>query len=70
MSQVHLGLWVGVWRYPRGEHVVTTGRSSMKIDVAAWSRKRASPETYRVTHATFTFVAIDEEGRPRALDAA
>jgi acyl-CoA thioesterase YciA len=49
--------------------VVATGRSSMKIDVAAWSRKRASPETYRVTHATFTFVAIDEDGRPRPLDA-
>jgi acyl-CoA thioesterase YciA len=47
--------------------VVSQGRSSMKIDVAAWSRKRASEDTYRVTHATFTFVAIDHEGRSRPL---
>ena len=47
--------------------VVGVGRSSMKIDVAAWSRRRASDETHRVTHATFTFVAIDDAGRPRTL---
>ena len=47
--------------------VVSQGRSSMKVDVQAWSRKRASEDTYRVTHATFTFVAIDEDGRPRPL---
>jgi acyl-CoA thioesterase YciA len=47
--------------------VMSQGRSSMKIDVAAWSRKRASEDTYRVTHATFTFVAIDDAGRPRPL---
>ncbi|QJU60441.1 acyl-CoA thioesterase [Sphingomonas sp. AP4-R1] len=47
--------------------VVAQGRSSMKIDVSAWARKRASEDTYRVTHATFTFVAIDNDGRPRPL---
>jgi acyl-CoA thioesterase YciA len=47
--------------------VVSPGRCSMKVDVQAWSRKRASEDTYRVTHATFTFVAIDEDGRPRPL---
>jgi acyl-CoA thioesterase YciA len=47
--------------------VVSQGRTSMKIDVSAWARMRASEEEYRVTHATFTFVAIDRDGRPRLL---
>ncbi|PZU07112.1 acyl-CoA thioesterase [Sphingomonas sp.] len=50
--------------------VIATGRTSMKIDVSAWAHKRASEETYRVTHAVFTFVAIDDEGKSRPLDAA
>ena len=49
--------------------VVSTGRSSMKIEVSAWRRIRAGEETDRVTHATFTFVAIGEDGRPRVIEA-
>jgi acyl-CoA thioesterase YciA len=47
--------------------LVSTGRSSMKINVEAWRRARTSEEEYRVTKAVFTFVAIDAEGKPRAL---
>jgi acyl-CoA thioesterase YciA len=47
--------------------VIHVGRTSMRIDVAAWRRMRAGDETDRVTHAVFTFVAIDDEGRPRAI---
>jgi acyl-CoA thioesterase YciA len=47
--------------------VVATGRSSMKIEVSAWRRVRAGEETDRVTHATFTFVAIGDDGRPRVI---
>jgi acyl-CoA thioesterase YciA len=47
--------------------VIHVGRTSMKIDVAAWRRMRAGDETDRVTHAVFTFVAIDDEGRPRVI---
>ncbi|UAK26442.1 acyl-CoA thioesterase [Sphingomonas nostoxanthinifaciens] len=47
--------------------VVSTGRSSMKIEVAAWRRVRAGTESDRVTHAHFTFVAIGEDGRPRPI---
>ena len=43
------------------------GRTSMRIEVEAWRRERASEETFKVTEATFTFVAIDEAGRPRAI---
>jgi acyl-CoA thioesterase YciA len=47
--------------------LVSTGRSSMKINAEAWRRARTSEEEYRVTKAIFTFVAIDAEGKPRAL---
>ncbi|MDE1568934.1 acyl-CoA thioesterase [Aquabacter sp. P-9] len=43
------------------------GRTSMRIEVEAWRRARASEETFKVTEATFTFVAIDEAGRPRPI---
>jgi acyl-CoA thioesterase YciA len=48
--------------------LMSTGRTSMKIDVTAWRRSRSGPESQKVTHATITFVAIDEQGRPRAVD--
>jgi acyl-CoA thioesterase YciA len=47
--------------------ILSTGRTSMKIAVEAWRRKRASNDYTKVTHATFTFVAIDDDSRPRAL---
>jgi len=47
--------------------LISSGRTSMKIAVEAWRRARITEEEYRVTRATFTFVAIDAEGKPRAL---
>jgi acyl-CoA thioesterase YciA len=44
------------------------GRSSMTIEIEAWRRHRHEEEEVRVTHATFTFVAIDDEGKPRAIE--
>jgi acyl-CoA thioesterase YciA len=49
--------------------LLSTGRSSMKISVEAWRRARVSEDEFRVTRAVFTFVAINAEGRPRALGA-
>jgi len=46
------------------------GRSSMKIEVEAWARRFRTQVREQVTEATFTFVAIDDEGRPRPLDPA
>ena len=48
--------------------VIGQGRSSMKIDVAAWSRTREGEASAKVTDATFTFVAIGEDGRPREIE--
>jgi acyl-CoA thioesterase YciA len=46
------------------EHV---GRSSIKIYVEAWRRRRDDEQMMKVTNARFTFVAIDQDGRPRAV---
>jgi acyl-CoA thioesterase YciA len=45
------------------------GRTSMTIAVEAYRRHRSEDEATRVTEAKFTFVAIDEAGRPRAVDS-
>lgn len=49
--------------------LISQGRTSMKINVEAWRRARITEEEYRVTRAVFTFVAIDSEGKPRAIGA-
>jgi acyl-CoA thioesterase YciA len=50
-------------------HVVSTGRSSMRIFVEAWRRARLETSSQKVTEATFVFVAIDDHRRPIALPA-
>ncbi len=47
--------------------LLSTGRSSMKINVEAWRRARVTEEECRVTRAVFTFVAIDSDGKARAI---
>lgn len=50
--------------YAEVEHV---GRTSMKIHLEAWARRFITNERVKVTDATFTFVAIDDDGRPRPI---
>ena len=50
--------------------VEAVGRTSMKIHVEAWARRFRTQLREQVTEATFTFVAIDDEGRPRPLETA
>lgn len=47
--------------------VVHTGRTSLKIRIEAWRRRREEDISIKVTEAVFTFVAIGEDRRPRAL---
>ena len=47
--------------------VESVGRTSMKICIEAWARRFRTQLREKVTEATFTFVAIDDEGRPRAV---
>ncbi|MEO0664802.1 MAG: acyl-CoA thioesterase [Pseudomonadota bacterium] len=43
------------------------GRSSMRIHVDVWRRPRDVQSSSKVTDADFTFVALDETGRPRDI---
>ncbi|WP_181704406.1 acyl-CoA thioester hydrolase YciA [Chthonobacter albigriseus] len=47
--------------------VESVGRTSMKIHIEAWARRFRSDFREKVTDATFTFVAIDDDGRPRPV---
>jgi len=50
--------------------IAKVGRSSMKIEVEAWARRFRTQIREKVTEATFTFVSIDDQGRPRPLPEA
>ena len=43
------------------------GRTSMKVAVEAWITRMPAGDHMRVTKAIFTFVAIDDVGKPRVL---
>ena len=43
------------------------GRTSIIIAVESWRRERHREEPIKVTEAKFTFVAVDEQGRPRPV---
>ncbi|MDN5567944.1 MAG: acyl-CoA thioesterase [Paracoccus sp. (in: a-proteobacteria)] len=43
------------------------GRTSMRIHIDVWARARYSEKAATVTEADFVFVALDEEGAPRAF---
>jgi len=43
------------------------GRSSMKIHIEAWAVRFRTRRREKVTDANFTFVAIDDDGRPRPI---
>jgi acyl-CoA thioesterase YciA len=52
--------------------VIKTGRTSIRVHVEAWKRPRnhAQAESMRVTEGVFTYVAIDQDRKPRPLPVA
>jgi acyl-CoA thioesterase YciA len=46
------------------------GRTSMKVHIEAWAQRFRTHHREKVTDGTFTFVAIDDEGRPRPIPQA
>jgi acyl-CoA thioesterase YciA len=47
------------------------GRTSITVHMEAWSeRNPADPKLVKVTEANITYVAIDDEGRPRPVPKA
>lgn len=49
--------------------VARTGRTSIAVKVEAWAERRNSALRVKVTEGVFTYVAIDEDRRPRPLPA-
>jgi len=47
--------------------LVGVGRSSMKIEVEAWRRARHCEDSYKVTQAVFSFVAVGDDRQPRTV---
>jgi len=62
----HRPVWVGdvVSIHSRIE---AEGRTSMRIEVEVWITRMPAAEHVKVTEAVFTFVAIDDGGKPRPL---
>jgi acyl-CoA thioesterase YciA len=50
--------------YTAVDHV---GRTSLKIHIEAWAQRFRTHHREKVTDATFTFVAIGADGRPRPV---
>ena len=46
----------------------SVGRTSMRIHVDVWARGRFEDVSRQVTAADFVFVALDEQGKPRAIE--
>jgi acyl-CoA thioesterase YciA len=44
------------------------GRTSIKIHIEAWAQRFRTHHREKVTDGTFTFVAVDETGRPRSVN--
>ena len=65
LKPVHVGDEVTVYAARAG-----VGRTSIKLRVSAWRRPRDGDESVQVTEAIFTFVAIDEQRRPRPVPPA
>ena len=64
-APVHVGDEVSVYAA-----IEKIGRTSIRIQVESWARDRHGEESRKVTEARFTFVAIDEDRRPREVPPA
>ena len=47
--------------------VVRVGRTSITVDVEVYARRRSLHEVVKVTEATLTYVAVDDQRRPRPV---
>lgn len=47
--------------------ILKVGRTSMQIKIEAWAMRNFDPERVMVTEGLFTYVAIDDERRPRPV---
>ena len=50
--------------------IVRVGRTSMGVEIEAWVNRGLIGNREKVTEAVYTFVALDEVGRPRVVPQA
>ena len=62
LTPVHVGAVVSCY-----SDVLEIGRSSIRIVVEVWINSKHDGEPIKVTEGEFVFVAIDENGRTRAI---
>ena len=48
-------------------NLVRIGHTSISVHLEAWVMRRKESRSILVTDGNFTYVAIDEEGRPRVV---
>jgi acyl-CoA thioesterase YciA len=65
VEPIKVGDWVSIY----GE-VSKVGRTSITIDLETVVQRRLESTERRVTHGTFVFVAIDDDGKPRPVPQA
>jgi len=47
--------------------LIRVGRTSIRVHVEAWVIRRNQTSRFLVTEGNFTYVALDEERRPRQV---
>src|SRR5262249_49150994 len=62
---VHVGDLVSVHA-----NLVRIGRTSVTVHLEAWVLRRKALEPILVTDGNFTYVSIDDEGKPQAIQKA
>ena len=62
VEPIKVGDWVSIY----GE-VSKIGRTSITIDLETMVQRRHDAAEIQVTHGTFVFVAIDDDGKPREV---
>lgn len=67
--QFHLPVFVGDLISCYAD-IVKVGNTSLTVFVEVYAERGRLGEVIKVTEATLTYVAIDEEGKPRQIDAA
>jgi acyl-CoA thioesterase YciA len=50
--------------------IVRLGNTSLTLHIEAWVRRALHEEVLKVTEGTFTFVAIDNDRKPRSIPKA
>lgn len=48
-------------------HITRVGRSSITLKVEAWAKRYLTDRAEKVTYADFVMVALDEDGKPKAI---